>query len=81
MVDFKIEKNVPIPEHRGRKKGFKYPWEEMQVGDSILIPKKRRSSAGSSSDYYSRTKENNEVKFTSRIEEVQPDMVRFWRIK
>ena len=80
MVDFKIEKNVPAPKgHKGRD--TKYPWADMQVGDSILIPKKSRSSAGSSSDYYSRTKENNEVKFTSRIEEEQPDMVRFWRIK
>ena len=81
MVDFKIEKNVPIPEHRGRKKGFKYPWEEMQVGDSILIPKKSRSSAGSSYDYYSRTRTNKKAKFCSREEKELPDLVRVWRIK
>jgi len=30
----KIEKNIPIPKMRNSK----YPWSNMSVGDSILIP-------------------------------------------
>lgn len=30
----KIEKNVPFPEVHSK---FKFPWHEMEVGDSVLI--------------------------------------------
>jgi hypothetical protein len=32
---YKIEKNIPMPEGRGRKK--KYPFEEMESGDSFFV--------------------------------------------
>ena len=33
---FKIEKNIPLPQDlRGR--GGKYPWREMEIGDSFFI--------------------------------------------
>jgi hypothetical protein len=32
---YKIEKNIPIPSRSGRK--CKYPWKEMEVGDSLLV--------------------------------------------
>jgi hypothetical protein len=31
MSDFKIEKNVPMPKGRA-----KYPWNEMEIGDSFF---------------------------------------------
>ena len=33
MSEFKIEKNVPLPRSRS-----KYPWTEMEVGDSFFVP-------------------------------------------
>ena len=39
--DFKIEKNIPVPEKNriGRKrKPHKYPYANMEVGDSFLVP-------------------------------------------
>lgn len=37
-MSYKIDKNVPVPaELRGRK--AKYPFKEMEVGDSFFIPK------------------------------------------
>lgn len=35
MSDIKIDKNVPIPKNSGRGK---YPWTDMEVGDSFCIP-------------------------------------------
>ena len=32
-TEFLIEKNIPIPD----KRAWKYPWKEMEVGDSIFI--------------------------------------------
>lgn len=35
MPPFEIEKGVPLPE---KKFGNKYPFAQMEVGDSVLIP-------------------------------------------
>lgn len=38
-MDYKIEKKVPIPTQKGRRRGTsKYPFAEMNVGDSFTIP-------------------------------------------
>ena len=38
MAEFKIDKNVPMPKGvRGPGK-TKYPWREMEIGDSFLLP-------------------------------------------
>lgn len=37
----KIEHNIPIPENRRQGSWrIKYPFREMKIGDSILLPKK-----------------------------------------
>lgn len=39
MSNYKIEKNIPIPVGAGtRGPSYKYPWRDMNVGDSIFIP-------------------------------------------
>jgi hypothetical protein len=45
----KIEKGIPIPpDMRGMTKGKrKYPFAEMEVGDSILLEQKKASGIGS----------------------------------
>ena len=42
-MEFKIEKNVPLPDMRRGRRAFKYPEHyellgNMEVGDSILFP-------------------------------------------
>lgn len=51
---FKIEKNVPL----ARSGGSKYPWKEMEIGDSFFVPcapsedpKKKRASVASIAKY------------------------------
>ena len=60
---FKIEKGIPIPEKKGRRK---YPWPQMKVGDSIAIPKKLENSARYSMHYFSKVKTNGKAKFEVR---------------
>lgn len=37
MTDFTIEKNIPIPQPRKGGRERVYRWEEMEVGDSVLV--------------------------------------------
>lgn len=40
-----VDKNIPVPTERSKRS--KYPWRELQVGDSFLIePQMRSSMAG-----------------------------------
>jgi len=42
----KIDKGIPIPEPRkGGRRGEKYPWREMSVGDSFLFDGDESSKA------------------------------------
>ncbi len=72
---FEIQKNVPIPKiiARGTKD---FPFSEMEVGDSILIPSQRRSSAKKYAN--KETASNPEKEFIFRSYE---DEVRIWRTK
>lgn len=44
-----IEKGIPIPEHRGPGRERKYPWLEMDVGDSFVSDEGRGSARRSAS--------------------------------
>lgn len=70
--EFKIEKNVPIPADRRKKS--KYPWKEMEIGDSFFVPGKGthefRAVPGAQKRYG--------MKFTMRAVE---GGVRVWRVE
>jgi len=58
MKSQKIENNVPIPDVHSK---IKYPWPEMEVGDSVFIeaekgetPDTLKIKAGGSAAYYGR---------------------------
>lgn len=77
-----VEKNIPMPpvsNRRGRKS--KYPFNEMDVGDSLLVVGKNSSTSlcpayNAAMQLGMRTGK----KFTARQEEGQEGMVRIWRI-
>jgi hypothetical protein len=72
---FKIEKGIPIPpDPRGRTEGSKYPFLQMEVGDSVYLPGKK--SVGSILKY-ARSKKP-ELRFTTRTD---GQGIRVWRIK
>lgn len=67
---FKIEKGVPIPSRTAPK----YPFMQMEVGDSVLITGERKGSVTGAAFYVGKT---HGMKFTSRS---VGGGVRVWRI-
>jgi hypothetical protein len=73
-MSFKIEKNVPLYPRRGKPWRRKYPWWEMEPGDSFLVPKDKGASAQGSGINFCRRHRKN-----CRIERrTEGDFVRFW---
>lgn len=70
-MTIKIEKNIPISEHGNRK----YPFREMEVGDSFFVPDCKPSKINGPAQGFMRR--NPEVKFTIRREGTG---YRCWRI-
>lgn len=76
---YKIEKNIPIEV----PKTSDYPFSEMEIGDSFLVPygnetqTKLQTKISSCCSYY-RSKHDHLKKFVTRITK---DGVRVWRTK
>jgi hypothetical protein len=74
--DVKIEKNIPIPGIRGGALTRKYPFNEMEVGDSIFVEKRKGLyNPGNAAGNYGKT---HGMKFSVRKVE---GGFRIWRIK
>lgn len=73
-MEVKIEKNVPIPPQSWRI--AKYPFHEMEVGDSLLIDYQERNAVLGAAKKYGKDTEKD---FTSkRVSETE---ARIWRTK
>lgn len=76
QINMKIDKNVPMPKAKAK---LKYPFNEMQVGDSFEVPcteEERKSlqiKLASSSGMYGR---KHGAKFTTRQSD---NGIRIWR--
>ena len=78
MSEFKIEKGIPAPKHRPASKAqrtSKYPWRNMEIGDSVAIPNKTKTNIYGSLAHASRT---TGFQFTTRPEHLV-NGVRVWR--
>lgn len=77
-VEFKITKGMKLPESRRQCKPLKYPWDKMEVGDSILVTGtfEQRHNARCSSYYWGK---RNKMLFTTRVE--GKEGLRIWRTK
>jgi hypothetical protein len=72
-MSYQVDRNIPIP---SLKRGHKYPWRQMQVGDSFLVRNRRDSdravrSARQYADYY-------QITFRTAIRTVTGG-IRVWR--
>lgn len=72
---YTIEKNIPIPSRSRR--GMRYPFISMVVGDSFYAPV-RAATLYNSSTYFKRTRNFKDWKFRCSPE---ADGARIWRIK
>jgi len=78
-MTFKIEKNIPLP----APDGAKYPFEEMEIGDSFAFGSDMRSTIASACASYSKratVKRGHNVKFRVSLLKGQ-DHGRVWRIE
>ena len=74
MSSVKIDKDIPMPQDKlGRKP--KYPWMDMDVGDSFLLPGKSIHHAAS---LMVRWQERGGRRYSART---VPEGVRIWRIE
>jgi len=73
-MQIEVDKSVPLPEPKlGRPK--KYPFAEMEVGDSFFVPQEKVRSASKSASMY---KAAHGGDFTRRSVE---GGVRIWRVE
>ena len=73
---YTIEKNVPAPAYGGRGAVPKFPFGQMEVGDSVVIPVKSRAAAYAFARRHSMRLTCRRL--TCRVEDT--DTVRVWRI-
>lgn len=75
-MTYTVDKKVPIPKRFGGKgAAVKYPWHELEVGDSFLVEgTEQRSVSSSAASFGSR----NKMKFATRKE---GNKTRVWRIE
>ena len=79
MTDYKIEKGVPLPPGAGRKGRNKYPWYEMEVGDSCFLPDADPRAVSQAASNVARR--NNGLRFATRaVTENGVKGVRVWKI-
>lgn len=74
-MSYEVEKNVPIPERSGGRIP-KYPWNEMDIGDSFLVEDLTAYNALMSGAGQRKIR-NGEVYTIRKV----PEGVRVWRIK
>lgn len=70
---YAIQKNIKIY----KKRRSKYPWEDMEIGDSFYIPKSDNPTPSNVIGYASK---RFKAKYVSRIEP-HGEGSRIWRIK
>ena len=79
MTEYKLEKNVPLPndlEYMGAKR--KYPWLEMEVGDSFAIPEGRHESVRTASAAWVLRHPERDMRFSVR--KLEDGTYRCWRV-
>jgi hypothetical protein len=69
-----VEKNIPLPRPQRASKPSKYPWDQMEIGDSFLVPGKTTAEMSGRVRYAEKT---TGFCFTSRS---TPEGCRIWRV-
>ena len=75
QIMYTIEKNIPLPERKSRE--IKYPFADMQVGDSFYA-EKGWQTVYNASTYFRKTRKLLNWKFRCAPE---GDGCRIWRVK
>ena len=91
-MTIKVDKDVPVPAYTRVGRPSRYPWSEMEVGDSFFVPvsegedihKLRTSISGSRYAYTKGMVKRHGVEYRATIRTVTEggvEGVRAWRLK
>lgn len=69
----KIDKGIPAPTARSGGPNARYPWNDLEVGDSFLMPVGKKFPCGSAVHYQKRTG-------AKIVRRTTPEGIRVWRI-
>lgn len=73
-----IDKGVPIPPHVRGQGAPKYPWREMEIGDSFFVSDRHRRSISAAA---SSARQHRGHQFATRsVTENGVDGIRVWRV-
>jgi len=75
-MKFKLEKDIPIPAKQTRKRPSIYPFNNMEIGESFLVPLNKLKAARIAVGTYKRR--HPDWGYASRT---LPEGFRIWRIK
>lgn len=78
-MPYPIEKGIPITDGRKGSKE-KYPWSQMEIGDSFFVPSKSKNTLRSSRVHANKAGKGV-FKSSELDDETQGPGVRVWRIK
>ena len=73
-----IDNDIPIPEVKHR---IRYPFEQMQVGQSFFVPEPRSKTVRSSVGHYQRRSDSTAEFITRTLTENGVKGIRVWRVK
>ena len=82
MLNFNIEKNIPIPKpQHGKKKKSKYGFHklELEAGDSVLFTDYKIAKA--SLNYFNKYSEKNSTGQKYSMRQLNDNEWRLWRVK
>lgn len=76
----RVDRGIPLPETRNVGRKGKYPWRQMQPGDSFFVANAPTNRLGACARSFRRTRPNTD--FTARkVVENGVQGVRVWRIR
>lgn len=85
MTEFPVESGVLIPDPK--RQGAKYPWRELEVGQSFFIPDTIIKPTSASSLCSTANAKHSPKRFVWRMDEKEPGVIpttkgaRIWRVK
>ena len=79
MSKIKVEKGIPLPELAGKGRALKYPWPEMEVGDSFAVEPGKHDTVRTAASYWARRHPESGIKFSVCMQE--DGSYRCWRVK
>lgn len=78
-MEFKIEKNIPVPEKRGPGRSLLYPLDKMDIGDSFIAGEYTRKGMAKTWSILNGYRRRHALKFV--CQKTDDGFIRVWRVE